>query len=124
MSIITPMPRQAMTAGAAGTPGQHMALGQGLVDLGNLVMTHLDLPVVKFGHIEHAYCWWPQGSREEQIAAVDQVAGVLGVRAELDARTGLYVAVRHMGPVSYRATVLPEELARKLDRPQERRPAA
>lgn len=111
MTIVTPMPLPALAAGtAAGTPEQRIALGMGFVDLGNLILTHGQLPIVRFGGDvsgSFTYSLWPLADLDAQRAEVDRVAAILGVKAELTPDGTLYRAERHLGPVSYRATSMP-----------------
>ena len=95
---------------ATGTAEQRTALTTGLVDFATLVATNPQLPIVRFGGVvghTFVYSLWPPDDMGAQRAEVDRVAGILGVQAEL-MPSGLYVAERHFGPVSYRASTLPE----------------
>ena len=54
------------------------------------------------------YVFPPDGSDAEMFAAIDVIAGQIGVTAsDADSRRGYYSAVRDFGPVQYRAVAIP-----------------
>lgn len=90
-------------------PDERSAFVQGLRDLADFIETHPDLPLPDPSSTVSPYLGSSVPATDEhRRAEVDRIASILGVTAS---ETGHhhYIAVRHFGPIAYKAVAINAE---------------
>ena len=86
-------------------PNERAQLICGLHDLAEFLDQNPDVPAPRWADL---MVFPPAGSDAEMFADVDVIAELIETTAsDADSRAGHYAAVRHFGPVQYRAIAIP-----------------